>query len=52
VYGCHSTEYRHLVRDFRHIADALGCRRELERSLHRLGRRRPGRTPTHHWHAG
>lgn len=52
VYGSRSREYRHLLRDFRHIADALGCRRELERSLHRLRRGRLGRTAAHRWHAG
>ena len=41
VHGAHSPQYRRLVRLYRDVAGALGCRPALERMLHRLRRRAP-----------
>jgi hypothetical protein len=42
--GAHGRRYRRLVRQYRAVADELGCRRPLERLLHPL--RRPHSVPT------
>jgi hypothetical protein len=41
LHGPQSRQYRRLVRLYRDVADAHGCRSALERILHRLRRRAP-----------
>ncbi len=43
LYGPGGERYRRLLRHYRAVADALGCRPALERSLHALRRHNLGR---------
>lgn len=49
LYGPQGRRYRRLVRQYRYVGNALGCRRALERLLHPLPRRHLRAPHRHTW---